>query len=71
MEYDLQASDAFRDMCSSAMDLCINAGLIAVALQDDRYPDEVKERFIERLRAYETFFQQEIESVQTFGESFD
>jgi hypothetical protein len=53
------------------MDLCINAGLIAVALQDDRYPEEVRERFIERMRAYEAFFHQEIESVQTFGESFD
>jgi len=63
--------DAFREMCSAAMDLCINAGLIAVALQDDRYPEEVRERFIERMRAYEAFFHQEIESVQTFGESFD
>jgi len=58
-------------MCSAAMDLCINAGLILVALGDERYPEEVRERFKERLASYEALFRQEIENVQGFGESFD
>jgi len=62
--------DSFRELTHAAMDLCINAGIVMVALEQG-YPEEVKEAFAERLEQLTEDMKNEMVNIQGFGEAFD
>jgi hypothetical protein len=61
----------FRELTHASMDLCINAGIMVTALSDERYPEEVRENFEERMAMMIQRFHRDIEAIQAFGEAFD
>jgi len=62
----------FKDVAMAGAELAINIGIIEAALEgDDRYPEEVRENFQDKVDACFEHMNQEILEFQQFGEAFD
>lgn len=61
--------DLFKEVCTSAMELCVNMGLFSAVSQ--HWPDEVRANWEQRLISTNEWLQSQIEEVQAFAEAFD
>jgi hypothetical protein len=61
--------ELFKDVCSSAMELCVNIGLFTTV--SSHWPENVRANWEERLKATNEWLQTQIEEVQSFAEAFD
>lgn len=61
--------ELFRDVCNTAMELCVNMGLFSAVSQ--HWPEDVRQNWEERMKATNEWLHTQIEEVQSFAEAFD
>jgi hypothetical protein len=59
----------FHDLCIEAITLTINVGILDSV--SERWPEEVQERWVERMGEIKQRLSQEIAEVQEFASSYD
>jgi len=61
--------ELFKDVCSTAMELCVNMGLFSAV--SSHWPEHVQRNWEERLKSTNEWLHSQIEEVQSFAEAFD
>ncbi len=61
--------ELFKDVCSTAMELCVNMGLFCTV--SPHWPEEVRQNWEERMKTVNVWLHGQIEEVQSFAEAFD
>ena len=59
----------YSSMCNAFMELMVSMGLMGSIM--DRYPEDVRENWDERMVRYTEWARRQTEEIQSFGESWD
>ena len=66
---DDYTEELFKDVCNTAMELCVNIGLFTTVAS--HWPEEVRGNWEQRLKETNEWMHKQIEEVQSFAEAFD
>ena len=66
---DEYQQELFKDVCNTAMELCVNMGLFSAV--SSHWPEDVRRNWEDRLKTTNEWLHTQIEEVQSFAEAFD